>query len=236
MSSTPQDKRAGSERLKPGSPTEPVPFGKYYLLGLIARGGMAEVYRARPRDVESTQLLAIKVMRPQLAREAAVRRHVQPRGPARDDAQEPMHRRHGRGRSHRGPALHRDGVHRRPRPHPGACVAARRPTSASRSRTRSSSPRASPRASHFAHNLDGLGRPALNIVNRDVSPSNVRLSYDGDVKLLDFGIAQALMKFTSARSACSRASSATCRPSRSAACRSTRAPTSSPPASSSTRC
>jgi serine/threonine protein kinase len=50
---------------------------------------------------------------------------------------------------------------------------------------------------HFAHNLaDPDGRP-LNIVNRDVSPSNVRLSYDGDVKLLDFGIAQALMKFTS---------------------------------------
>jgi len=50
---------------------------------------------------------------------------------------------------------------------------------------------------HFAHNLTGAdGRP-LNIVNRDVSPSNVRLSYDGDVKLLDFGIAQALMKFTS---------------------------------------
>jgi serine/threonine protein kinase len=50
---------------------------------------------------------------------------------------------------------------------------------------------------HFAHTLAGPdGRP-LNIVNRDVSPSNVRMSYDGDVKLLDFGIAQALMKFTS---------------------------------------
>src|SRR5438045_7288716 len=49
----------------------------------------------------------------------------------------------------------------------------------------------------FAHNLtDAEGRP-LNIVNRDVSPSNVRISYDGEVKLLDFGIAQALMKFTS---------------------------------------
>src|SRR5262249_28078966 len=48
-----------------------------------------------------------------------------------------------------------------------------------------------------AHRLEGDdGRP-LNIVNRDVSPSNVRLSYAGDVKLLDFGIAQALMKFTS---------------------------------------
>jgi len=50
---------------------------------------------------------------------------------------------------------------------------------------------------HHAHTLVGDdGRP-LNIVNRDVSPSNVRLSYGGDVKMLDFGIAQALMKFTS---------------------------------------
>jgi len=45
-----------------------VPFGRYYLLGLIARGGMAEVYRARAQ-VGSRRLLAIKVMRPQLARE-----------------------------------------------------------------------------------------------------------------------------------------------------------------------
>ena len=30
-----------------------------------------------------------------------------------------------------------------------------------------------------------------------MSPSNVRISYDGDVKLLDFGIAQAMLKFTS---------------------------------------
>jgi serine/threonine protein kinase len=50
---------------------------------------------------------------------------------------------------------------------------------------------------HFAHTLVGPDRRQLNIVNRDVSPSNVRLSYDGDVKLLDFGIAQALVKFTS---------------------------------------
>lgn len=50
---------------------------------------------------------------------------------------------------------------------------------------------------HYAHmRQDADGRP-LNVVNRDVSPSNVRLSYDGAVKLLDFGIAQGLLKFTS---------------------------------------
>jgi len=50
---------------------------------------------------------------------------------------------------------------------------------------------------HSAHTLtDAEGRP-LNIVNRDVSPSNVRLSFDGDVKLLDFGISQARLKITS---------------------------------------
>jgi len=53
------------------------------------------------------------------------------------------------------------------------------------------------RALHYAHTLTGpQGRP-LNIVNRDVSPSNVRVLYDGQVKLLDFGIAQAVLQVTS---------------------------------------
>jgi serine/threonine protein kinase len=50
---------------------------------------------------------------------------------------------------------------------------------------------------YFAHSrTDAEGRP-LSIINRDVSPSNVRVSYGGEVKLLDFGIAQAALKFTS---------------------------------------
>jgi serine/threonine protein kinase len=194
--------RVASERpsqegkLSPGAPNDPVPFGKYYLLGLIARGGMAEVYRARLQQVDDQRLFAVKVMRPQLAREGRFvdmfhregklamllknRCIVETIEIGQFEGRHYIAMEYIGGRDLT-QVLRRcqETQQRIPVPH-AVYIAAR-----------------IAEGLHFAHTLQGPdGRP-LNIVNRDVSPSNVRLSYDGDVKLLDFGIAQALMKFTS---------------------------------------
>ena len=44
---------------------------------------------------------------------------------------------------------------------------------------------------HHAHDATGPEGEALRVVHRDLSPSNMLLSYDGDVKICDFGIAKA---------------------------------------------
>ncbi len=43
----------------------------------------------------------------------------------------------------------------------------------------------------YAHQKTGPGGECLNLVHRDVSPQNILLSYEGDIRLIDFGISKA---------------------------------------------
>lgn len=52
---------------------------------------------------------------------------------------------------------------------------------------------------HYAHELKDFGGTPMGIVHRDVSPTNVFLTYDGEVKLLDFGIAKCLGAMSATR-------------------------------------
>lgn len=49
---------------------------------------------------------------------------------------------------------------------------------------------------HYTHELRGYDNKPLHFVHRDVSPQNVFVTYDGRVKVLDFGIAKAATSTT----------------------------------------
>ncbi len=170
---------------------KPSRFGKYLLLDRIAVGGMAEVFVAKAFGVEGFErLLAIKKILPTMgedpefismfvdeARIAVQLSHaniVQILELGKHDENLYIAMEYIAGRDVR-QVLERFRKRGRPMPVPQACLIIAKVCE----------------ALDYAHRKhDAQGR-ALGIVHRDVSPQNVLVSYEGDIKLIDFGIAKA---------------------------------------------
>jgi len=172
----------------------PIEFGQYTLLERIALGGMAEVWKARMKGVEGFQkTVAIKKILPHLtdstdfvtmfideAKLAAQLNHnniihIYDLGKIGDDYYIAMEFVEGKDlRSILNAARAQD----RPLPLGLALLVASRLAGA---------------LDHAHHKKDFEGRE-LGLVHRDVSPQNVLISFDGDIKLCDFGIVKAVSK------------------------------------------
>ncbi|HUB09779.1 MAG TPA: serine/threonine-protein kinase [Myxococcales bacterium] len=171
-------------------PARAVPFGKYELLEKVASGGMAEVWRARVR--ETGEILAIKRILPAIAADEAfitmfldeARVTVQLAHPGvvqiRDLGQidgsyfiamEYL------GAQNLRSVLDRERGHNLAwdLPIPFAVSVSL----------------AVCEALDYVHRSKDTEGRSLRIVHRDVSPENILVSYEGDVKLIDFGIAKA---------------------------------------------
>ncbi len=171
---------------------EPIQFGKYTLFERIGRGGMAEVFKGRiqgPAGFE--RVFVVKRILPHLSDDASFIKmfveeaklsarlnhpnivHIFELGAVEGEYFISMEYIRGHDLSETMRAIWK--ALGPPRPELVAYIG-----------------REACRGLAYAHNLtDENGRP-LGMIHRDVSPSNVMLSYEGAVKMLDFGIAKAL--------------------------------------------
>ncbi len=173
---------------------KPIPFGKYYLLERINVGGMAEVFRAKAYGVEGFErLVAVKRILPNIAEDTEfIKMFI-------DEAKIAVQLNHANiaqifdlgmvngsyyialehihGRDLRA-IFDRCRNHGEPMPVAQACFVVMKVCE----------------GLDYAHNKrDSSGRP-LHLVHRDVSPQNIIVSFEGEVKLIDFGIAKAAGK------------------------------------------
>jgi serine/threonine protein kinase len=173
---------------------KPTPFGKYYLLERINVGGMAEVFKAKTVGVEGFErIVALKRILPSIAEdEEFITMFI-------DEAKIAVQLQHANiaqifdlgkvedsyfialefvnGRDLRGifDELHKLG---QIMPMPQVCYLIMQLCE----------------GLDYAHNKRDVQGRELNLVHRDVSPQNVLIGYEGEVKLIDFGIAKAAGK------------------------------------------
>ena len=173
---------------------KPVPFGKYYLLERINVGGMAEVFRSKAYGVEGFErLVAVKRILPNIAEDKEfIKMFI-------DEAKIAVQLNHANiaqifdlGVVDNSYYIALEHVHGRdlrnifdrcrsvndPMPVAQACFVIMKICE----------------GLDYAHNKRDQGGRDLHLVHRDVSPQNILVSFEGEVKLIDFGIAKAAGK------------------------------------------
>ncbi|MEZ4359452.1 MAG: protein kinase [Kofleriaceae bacterium] len=170
---------------------QPVPFGKYTLLERISVGGMAEVFRAKTTGADGfARIVALKRILPNIAEDSEfIRMFV-------DEAKLAAQLHHANiaqieelgviqslyyiaiehvyGRDLRSVG-ERARYLKSPLPLSHACFIAMKVCE----------------GLDYAHNKRDSNGGEIGLVHRDVSPQNVLVSFEGEVKLIDFGIAKA---------------------------------------------
>jgi len=173
---------------------KPTPFGKYYLLERINTGGMAEVFRAKAFGVEGFErLVAVKRILSNIAEDKEfIRMFIEEAKLAVQlnhaniaqifdlgvvDGSYYIALEHVHGRDLRA-MFDRCRQLGDPMPVSQACFVVMKVCE----------------GLDYAHNKRDQAGRELHLVHRDVSPQNVLVSFEGEVKLIDFGIAKAAGK------------------------------------------
>ncbi|MDO8643418.1 MAG: serine/threonine-protein kinase [bacterium] len=170
---------------------EPKPFGRYVLLEKLAVGGMAEIYKAKTFGVDGFEkLLAIKRILPHCAADkefihmlvdeaklTVLLSHanivqVYDLGKVGDDYFISMEFINGTNLREMMTRLAKDG---KPIPEEIAVYIVSEVC----------------KGLDYAHRKTDNGGHPLNLVHRDISPQNMLISYEGEIKIVDFGIAKA---------------------------------------------
>ncbi len=169
------------------------PFGRYELLERISAGGMAEVFRAR--DTERDVVVALKRILPQIAEDDEFIEMFEDEARIASQLEHPhIARTLDFGKIDGAYYIAFEFVNGRDlRSLYDRCVrSGERPSLAFLLYVFA---RIGEGLAYAHARKDASGAP-ISIVHRDVSPQNIIVSFDGDVKLIDFGIAKAAGKLS----------------------------------------
>jgi eukaryotic-like serine/threonine-protein kinase len=166
-------------------------FGKYLILDHLVDGGMAKICRARYLGEQANKMVAVKMVQPQFSNDEAFARMFQDElnitfgmlhpnimqvydyGKTNGQLYTAMEYIHGANLKQ---YLDRLKEQKKAFPVETSCYIISQVCL----------------GLHYAHQFtDKLTNRSYNIVHRDISPHNIMLTYDGAIKVIDFGIAKA---------------------------------------------